>query len=142
MAFGPESPDHAAPAFSDPWTQHQVVTAQELSKELLEKHTGVILQVGVLNLYNRGHIPGSIYAGPASSPQGLEKLRAELRKIPSTRSIIIYCGCCPERYCPNIRPAFELVQELGFKNVRVLSLPNDFGQDWLQKGYPVERDKT
>jgi len=30
--------------------------------------------------------------------------------------------------------------DLGFKNVKVLHLPHNLDQDWVQKGFPVEGD--
>ncbi len=51
---------------------------------------------------------------------------------------IVYCGCCPIDKCPNLRPAFRVAREMGFKKVRVLKLPTSFGIDWVEKGYPFE----
>jgi hypothetical protein len=28
---------------------------------------------------------------------------------------------------------------MGFKKIKMLYLPNTFGQDWSAKGYPVEK---
>jgi hypothetical protein len=40
--------------------------------------------------------------------------------------------------CPNIRPAYQTLKELGFSHVRVLNLHTNFHVDWSAKGYPVE----
>jgi thiosulfate/3-mercaptopyruvate sulfurtransferase len=40
--------------------------------------------------------------------------------------------------CPNIRPAYETIKRMGFKAVRVLSIPNNMHNDWTMKGYPSE----
>lgn len=62
-----------------------------------------------------------------------------MQEIPLTREIVLYCGCCPWRDCPNIRPAFRVFRELGFTRVKVLYLPASFAQDWVEKGFPVEK---
>jgi thiosulfate/3-mercaptopyruvate sulfurtransferase len=41
--------------------------------------------------------------------------------------------------CPNIRPAYQALREMGFKRIKLLSLPNNFTQDWQMKGFPVEK---
>ena len=40
--------------------------------------------------------------------------------------------------CPNIRPAYRALKELGYTNVRVLDLATNFHDDWSGKGYPSE----
>jgi hypothetical protein len=60
-------------------------------------------------------------------------------KLPRERELVIYCGCCPWDKCPNLRPAFVMLHELGFRSVKVLSLPTSFLKDWIDKGYPVEQ---
>ena len=47
--------------------------------------------------------------------------------------------CCPWGRCPNIGPAYKQLRGLGFIHVKALYLANDFGDDWVSKGYPVER---
>lgn len=40
--------------------------------------------------------------------------------------------------CPNVRPAFTALRDMGFTHLRVLMLPNNFAADWVDKHYPVE----
>jgi Rhodanese-like domain len=98
----------------------------------------VVLHVGFNVLYRSKHIPGSIYAGPAARPEGLAALRAAVEKLPRNREIVIYCGCCPWDHCPNIRPAMELLRQMGFTNAKALYTPVNFKVDWMDHGYPVE----
>ena len=98
----------------------------------------VVLQVGPNVLYRSKHFPGAIYAGPANRPEGLELLKAAASKLPRDREIVIYCGCCPWDHCPNIRPAQELLRQMGFTHVRALYVPSNFKADWIDQGYPVE----
>lgn len=98
----------------------------------------VVLQVGPNVLYRSKHVPGSVYAGPAARPEGLDLLRNAVARLSRDREIVLYCGCCPWDHCPNIRPAVKLLQEMGFTHVKAMYLPTDFKVDWIDHGYPVE----
>jgi len=97
----------------------------------------LILNVGPSLLYMQAHVPGSEYIGAGSTPQGIESLRRRVKTLPHSTFIVLYCGCCPWEHCPNVRPAFNELRKSGFSNVRVLYIANDFGKDWVDKGYPV-----
>jgi len=98
----------------------------------------VLFHVGFNVLYRNRHIPGSIYAGPGNKPEGLELLKQEAGKLSRDREIVLYCGCCPWDHCPNIRPASELLRQMGFTKVRVLFVPTNMKVDWFDHGYPAE----
>jgi thiosulfate/3-mercaptopyruvate sulfurtransferase len=98
----------------------------------------LIFQVGPNVLYRSRHIPGSVYAGPASKTEGLEMLSAAVKNLPRDREIVVYCGCCPWDHCPNVEPAIRRLQQMGFKRVKALYLPANFKIDWIDRGYPVE----
>ncbi|MGO9011032.1 MAG: rhodanese-like domain-containing protein [Bryobacteraceae bacterium] len=116
-----------------------VVQPKELAGRLAaQRGSIVIFQVGPNLLYRLNHIPGAIYAGPANRPEGLELLKAEAAKLPRDREIVLYCGCCPWNHCPTIRPAMELMRQMGFPHARALYLPDNFKTDWIDQGYPVE----
>jgi len=99
----------------------------------------LMLQVGSHVLYSQAHIPGSEYIGPASTEDGLKRLRKRAESLPRSKTIIIYCGCCPWSHCPNMKPADDALHALGFTNVKVLYIANNFGTDWVDKGYPVAK---
>ncbi len=99
----------------------------------------LVLNVGPRVLYAQSHIPGAEYIGPTNDPRGIEILRKRVKSVAKTKQIILYCGCCPWEHCPNIRPAFAELKKLGFRNVKVLMIANNFGADWADKDYPVER---
>jgi thiosulfate/3-mercaptopyruvate sulfurtransferase len=125
----------------DPWTINNVIMVDEL-ESLLKKQgakEAYIYQVGFFSLYSQGHIRGALYAGPASKEEGLQKLKSSIKDLPRDKQIILYCGCCNWVDCPNIRPAFETVNTMGFKNVRVLYLPDSLTVDWVNKGLAVEK---
>jgi rhodanese-related sulfurtransferase len=120
----------AAAAVEITWVQ-----PSELVSRLSAKPA--IFQVGPNMLFRSKHIPSAVYAGPASKPEGLEMLKAAVADLPHDREIVLYCGCCPLERCPNIRPAFELLRQMGFTRVKVLHLPENFKTDWIDKGYPI-----
>jgi hypothetical protein len=59
--------------------------------------------------------------------------------MPRSTNLVIYCGCCPLEKCPNLRPAFIALHEMGFTNLRALILPTSFAVDWSDKGLPQEK---
>jgi thiosulfate/3-mercaptopyruvate sulfurtransferase len=127
-------------ADSDPWTKAQTIQAADLAKELGDSKTApTVVFVGFKRLYTSGHIKGAQYHGTAGSEEGLKELTAWAAGIPRTTYLVIYCGCCPMEKCPNIGPAFKALQGLGFKNLRVLLLPQDFATDWAGKGLPYDK---
>jgi thiosulfate/3-mercaptopyruvate sulfurtransferase len=101
----------------------------------------LVLQVGSHVLFAEAHIPGAEYAGPGGQEGGLEALRARVRDMSRDQFIVIYCGCCPWVKCPNIKAAYRELQSLGFTAVRVLYIANDFGTDWVAKGYPIAKGR-
>jgi thiosulfate/3-mercaptopyruvate sulfurtransferase len=99
----------------------------------------LVLQVGSRVMFGQAHIPGSVYAGPASQTTGMQLLDTNVASVPKDKLIVIYCGCCPWNHCPNMGPAYTHLHELGFTNVKALYLARNFGDDWVAKGYPVEK---
>ena len=118
----------------------QLIYPDELVK-ILQASKGqkpLILQAGPHVLFAQAHIPGSEYVGSTSNETGLQRLRQRVEKLPRNKSIVLYCGCCPWSHCPNVKPAFDALNAMGFTNVKVLYVANNFGADWVDKGYPVE----
>jgi 3-mercaptopyruvate sulfurtransferase SseA len=117
----------------------QLINPEDLLK-LLQSTTGekpLLLNVGPSLLYMQAHIPGAEYIGAGSDKQGLNKLRARVKSLPHDQLIILYCGCCPWSHCPNVRPAYNQLATMGFAHVKVLYIANNFGTDWVDKGYPT-----
>jgi hypothetical protein len=98
----------------------------------------VIFQVGPNVLYRSKHIPSAVYAGPGSKPEGLALLKSAVANLPRDREIVIYCGCCPWDRCPNVAPAMDMLQQMGFTRVKALHLPDNFKINWIDKNYPIE----
>jgi len=132
-AMSPAADARAVPADS-------LIQPEELVKVLAatKGEKPAVLYVGFRALYAR-HIPGAQYIGPTSEERGMEQLRAWAKSVPRAKAIVLYCGCCPWEHCPNIAPAFQELRALGFTKVKALRIANNFGRDWMAKGYPVER---
>jgi thiosulfate/3-mercaptopyruvate sulfurtransferase len=126
-------------AFSIP--EKQLIQPAELNSMLTAKsgEKPLIFQVGSRVLFEQAHIAGSEYTGPGSQNAGLDQLKKRVASLPKGKSIVLYCGCCPWNRCPNVGPAFRLLQGMGFTQVKVLYIAGNFGSDWVEKGYPVER---
>lgn len=121
--------------------QDQLICPDQLNRELQSHNTPLILQVGSRILFDEAHIAGAEYAGPASRPEGLALLRNRVANLPRQRAIVIYCGCCPWDRCPNIGPAWHLLHQMGFTHLRVLYIAQNFGADWADRGYAVEKSE-
>ena len=118
----------------------RLIQPEELVKMLQAKgEKPVILMIGFRMLYAQAHIPGAEYIGPTAESRGMTQLRQRAETLPKKRLIVLYCGCCPWQHCPNVDPALKLLHDLGFTNVKALYIPNNFGQDWMNKGYPIEK---
>jgi thiosulfate/3-mercaptopyruvate sulfurtransferase len=128
---------------SDPWTPAQTVQVSDLAKELMDGKPAPpkTLFVGFQRLYNGGHIKGAEYHGSGGSADGLAEIKKWAGPLLRSTNLVIYCGCCPMEKCPNIRPAFTALRDMGFTNVRVLILPTSFAVDWAEKGLPYEKGK-
>ena len=132
------SPGLRAADTPDPWSKKELMEPPELATLLKNQHAlPVIYCVAFPVLYRGKHIPHAKFAGPASKAEGITDLRMAVASLPKVTAIVVYCGCCPMKNCPNIRPAYRTLKELGFDAVRVLDLPTNFHTDWVLKGYPV-----
>lgn len=99
----------------------------------------LILQVGFKAMFDQAHIPGAEFVGPGSASAGLQLLRDRVAKLPKDTEIVIYCGCCPWDRCPNVAAAYDTLAELGFTQVRAMHIADNFGVDWVEKGYPTAK---
>lgn len=136
-ALGAAQGPPAVSATAIPEAQIQVA---ELARILTSNSVKpLVLQVGPKVFFQEGSIEGARYAGPGSRPEGLQLLEKTVAGLPKDQFIVIYCGCCPWNKCPNVGPALAHLRELGYTNVKVLHLANNFGDDWVRKGYPQQR---
>jgi thiosulfate/3-mercaptopyruvate sulfurtransferase len=126
----------------DPWTDAQVLHAADFVPEIAGAkgaNSPTIIYVGFRTLFEGGHISGASFHGTASKEEGLAELKKWVNALPRSTNLVIYCGCCPFDHCPNIRPAYTALHEMGFTHVRILVLPTSFAADWVEKGYPMQK---
>ncbi|HEX3894038.1 MAG TPA: rhodanese-like domain-containing protein [Terracidiphilus sp.] len=126
----------ATSAFSIP--RDHLMQPDELHKMQAGGARPLVLQVGSHVMFSQAHIRGAQYAGPGSQPAGLQLLESKVAGLNKNTLVLLYCGCCPWNHCPNVGPAFHRLVELGFVHVKVLYLANNFGADWVSRGYGVE----
>jgi len=127
---------------ADPWSSTEIVRPADFAREIggaKGADSPTVVYVGFRTLYEGGHVPGAIFHGTTSAEKGLAELKKWLADVPRSTNLVIYCGCCPFDRCPNIRPAYKALHEMGFAHVRVLLLPTSFAADWVEKGYAMEK---
>jgi thiosulfate/3-mercaptopyruvate sulfurtransferase len=125
----------------DPWPSAALLEPAELAKVLQSGGGGKapkVLCVAFPVLYKAKHIAHASFAGPGSKAEGLELLKKAVAGVDRNTEIVLYCGCCPMDHCPNIRPAYKVLADLGYTKVRVLNIPTNTHTDWSSKGYPTE----
>ncbi|HLF33043.1 MAG TPA: hypothetical protein VI583_02325 [Cyclobacteriaceae bacterium] len=106
----------------------------ELARIINDPHSQkpVIFSIGPIEL-----IKSSVDIGQVKEKKNLEKFRQQLYNLSRDKNIVIYCGCCPFADCPNIRPAFMLLNEMKFTNHKLLFLPHNLKIDWMNNGFPI-----
>lgn len=122
-----------------PWPADRAVASAELAKELSRDPPPRVVHVGPAQLFRSARVPSAIHTGEAGEDDGLAALERWLSPLARDTDVVLYCGCCPYKNCPNIRPAYRKAVALGFTRVRVLDLPTTFKADWAALGLPVER---
>lgn len=120
---------------NEPWRKDQLMEPSELAKIISDPKAKkpIIYSVGP-----GADIKGSIEMGAAQEKENFEKLKAALNKLDKNTEIVLLCGCCPFEHCPNIRPSFELMNEMKFTNHKLLNLSHNLKVDWIDKGYPMK----
>jgi len=121
-----------------PWPKSDLLEPAALAQEIRSARPPQILCVAFPVLYRSRHILHAVDAGPGAKPEGLEALEKAAAAMPKSADIVIYCGCCPMAKCPNIRPAYHKLKEMGFTHIRVLNIPTNMHTDWYSKDYPSE----
>lgn len=119
----------------------ELLQPSELESMLHEPTKPLILQVGSHVLYAEAHVPGSQYAGAAGTAEGLQTLSQLVANLRKDQPIVIYCGCCPWVRCPNIRAAYQKLHALGFTHVKAVYIAQNFGTNWVDQGYPIEKGR-
>lgn len=122
-------------AQEDPWTADQLMKPEVLAQKINQNELD---HIKLIHIGFEDMIEGSVDAGPASEADNLTRLKDLLKDVSKEDTIVLYCGCCPMDVCPNIRPAFEYVSNLGYKKLQLLKLETSIKADWLDYDYPVK----
>jgi thiosulfate/3-mercaptopyruvate sulfurtransferase len=123
---------------SNPWTSSEVLEPATLATLIKGSKPPRVLCVAFPVLYKLKHISHADFAGPGSKPEGIEMLKKAVTNLPKDVDLVIYCGCCPMVKCPNIRPAYKALKEMGYTHLRILDVPTNMNADWYAKNYPTE----
>ncbi|MDP1800643.1 MAG: rhodanese-like domain-containing protein [Bacteroidota bacterium] len=117
------------------WTKEQLMPTKDLAEKIKTnaKDRPIVLNVGPMEL-----IKTAVDVGRATSVTGIEKIKSTVAMENKNRVVVVYCGCCSYASCPNIKPAYDALISAGFKNAKVLELPEGIKPDWVAKGYPME----
>ena len=119
---------------SNPWTQQQLLEPATLAKTINNSKSS---QPMIYCIGPQAVVKNSIGIGSAQNKENLRNFKQQISRLPKDANIVIYCGCCPFDICPNIRPAVNLLNEMKFKNFKLLNLAHNIKADWIDHGYPV-----
>jgi thiosulfate/3-mercaptopyruvate sulfurtransferase len=122
----------------EPWSPSQLLAPGDLAKTINDPK---VKQPMVFSVGPGALIKGSYDMGPAKDKENLNKFKKALSKLSKDANIVIYCGCCPFDHCPNIRPAFALLNEMKFTNQKLLNIEHNIKMDWVNMGFPVKQEK-
>ncbi len=118
----------------EPWNSNQLMKTSTLASNINNDKTKDLL---ILSIGPGAIIKGSVDIGPTGEQKNIKKLKNYLNNVSKDKEIVIYCGCCPFDKCPNIRPAFQLLNDMNFKNAKLLDIPQNIKVDWINKDYPM-----
>lgn len=135
MANAQVSASMSMPGAGTPWKPTELMEPGELNYVIKANKAPVIFNIGSVE-----DIKGAIHIGPVSEAANLEKFKTALVAHAKSTEIVIYCGCCPFGKCPNIRPPYKLLKDLGYTNVKVLNLYVNLRNNWTSAGYPLAKD--
>jgi len=123
------------PGVSFAWKDGQLMEPAELNLIIKSRNPKpVILNIGAVE-----DIPGATHIGAVSTSENMERLEKLVAAFPKNTELVIYCGCCPFSKCPNVKPAFLKLENIGFTHIKVLDLPVNLKTNWIAKGYPLAK---
>lgn len=120
------------------WGPKDLFPPERYASELKTGAAPLLFHVGPSFLFEKGHVPGARPVGEAGEPSGISALERAVASLPREKTVVVYCGCCPYKNCPNVGPAMAALKKFGFADPRILDLPTTFRADWIDRGFPVE----
>ncbi|MCX6351321.1 MAG: rhodanese-like domain-containing protein [Bacteroidetes bacterium] len=116
-----------------PWSANELISPKDLAAILKGKDAKPL----IFNIGPMKNIKMAIHVGSAGTADGRAKFKAEVSKFPKTQDVVIYCGCCATATCPNLKPAYKILKEEGFENIRLMDIKVSLTEEWEKKGYPM-----
>jgi hypothetical protein len=120
----------------EPWSKTQLLAPAELNKIINNPKAP---KTYIYSIGYQAVIKNSIDIGAGGNKNNQNKLKQQVSKLPKDANIVIYCGCCPFATCPNVRPVFQMLTDMGFKNHKLLDLKQNIKVDWIDKGFAVKK---
>jgi hypothetical protein len=117
------------------WTPADLIESGDLAATI--NKPGVTQPV-IFNIGAVEDIKGAVHIGAANNAENLKKLDKLAERLPKSKTVVIYCGCCPFGKCPNVAPAFQALKKRRLTQIKVLNLPVNLKTNWIAKGYPLE----
>jgi thiosulfate/3-mercaptopyruvate sulfurtransferase len=103
---------------SDPWSKSELMEPSSLAQIMKSSAAQpTIISVVFPVMYRQRHILHARYGGLASKPEGLDALRQSVEDMQRDSQIVVYYGCCPMEKCPNLRPTYQALKEMGFTQI-------------------------
>ena len=127
---------HPVSPNEEPWRPDQLLAPADLAKTINDPKAQ---QPYIFCIGPGAVIKGSIDIGPGRDSANIRRLRQQVERLPKDARVVIYCGCCPFVHCPNIRPAFALLNEIRLTHPQLLNLEHNIKTDWIDKGYPITK---
>jgi thiosulfate/3-mercaptopyruvate sulfurtransferase len=118
----------------EPWKKEQLMQPEDLAKKINESNKKPL----IINIGPSGLIKGAVDIGPTQDQENLIMLKKFLSDKGPEEEVVVYCGCCPFKDCPNIRPAFYLINQMNFVNAKLLDINQNLRVNWIENGYPLE----
>lgn len=118
----------------EPWNSDQLVEPAILASKISQNDVNDIL---IVSIGPDAVIKNSVDIGATQEKENIKKLENYLENVSKDKEVIIYCGCCPFDRCPNIRPAFNLLNNMGFTNAKLLDIPKNIKVNWIDNDYPT-----
>jgi len=104
----------------------KVVSAEDVKAAIEKKEKAVILDVRDSGEYTAGHLPGAMNVSRGTLEWGIWS------KVPDQNAkIYVYCKTAGRSAL-----ATKVLNDLGYKNAVLMDAQFE---DWIKKGYPVER---
>jgi hypothetical protein len=121
---------------AEPWRPDQLMEPKDLATIINDPKSEKPL---IIDIGPAGVIKSAVHIGAVHEQENFDRLKELLSKQKKDRQIVIYCGCCPFVHCPNVRPAFKLLNDMKFTNQKLLNLSHNLKANWINYGYPMEQ---